>query len=100
MENIFLIFILGAKPRDGDSSYLGEQQAGEMKRYGGAGAQLSHLLKVNSHKGELDVRVSVLGYIQRGGMTISFFFLSFFFVYLFKLSHLLFPQVLLLLLIV
>ena len=53
------------------ASYLGEQAAGEMIRYGGAGEQLSHLLN-KAAKGSLDIRVSVLGYIQRGGSPSGF----------------------------
>mmetsp|Transcript_8705 Transcript_8705/g.13207 ORF Transcript_8705/g.13207 Transcript_8705/m.13207 type:complete len:382 (-) Transcript_8705:85-1230(-) len=64
-----IVIAEGATPVDGAHSYIGEQQAGEMKRYGGAGAQLSHLLSSNSN---LDVRVSVLGYIQRGGSPSAF----------------------------
>jgi ATP-dependent phosphofructokinase / diphosphate-dependent phosphofructokinase len=61
----------GARPKDGDASFLGEQAAGEMRRYGGAGEQLSHLLS-KAAKGSLEIRVSVLGYIQRGGSPSAF----------------------------
>jgi len=55
----------GAKPKGGEASLLEEKRAGEMRRYAGAGNQLVQLLKALDP--EIDVRVSVLGYIQRGG---------------------------------
>mmetsp|Transcript_43750 Transcript_43750/g.61505 ORF Transcript_43750/g.61505 Transcript_43750/m.61505 type:complete len:411 (+) Transcript_43750:53-1285(+) len=66
-----IVIAEGAKPKDGAASFLGEQQAGEMQRYGGAASQLEACLlaKCSTH---LDIRVSVLGYIQRGGSPSAF----------------------------
>jgi len=41
-------------------------------RYSGAGQQLEALLKAHKFRGADDVRVSVLGYIQRGGSPSAF----------------------------
>eukprot|EP01124_Arcella_intermedia_P016213 TRINITY_DN227_c0_g1_i1.p1 TRINITY_DN227_c0_g1~~TRINITY_DN227_c0_g1_i1.p1 ORF type:complete len:388 (+),score=70.27 TRINITY_DN227_c0_g1_i1:25-1188(+) len=65
----------GAKSKGGASSFLGERQAGEMIRYGGAGDKLRVELEHYSKANKLnlnEVRVTVLGYIQRGGNPTNF----------------------------
>jgi len=60
----------GAKASKGIASYLGEKKAGEMARYGGAGEKLRQELESFSKSQKIslrEIRVSVLGYIQRGG---------------------------------
>eukprot|EP01094_Clydonella_sp_ATCC50884_P021023 TRINITY_DN4511_c0_g2_i1.p1 TRINITY_DN4511_c0_g2~~TRINITY_DN4511_c0_g2_i1.p1 ORF type:complete len:397 (+),score=106.69 TRINITY_DN4511_c0_g2_i1:77-1192(+) len=59
----------GAKPAGGDGSFLGEREAGAMRRYGGVGQMVAGELKTQI---TLDTRVSVLGYIQRGGSPSNF----------------------------
>lgn len=60
----------GAKAKGSTASFLGERKPGEMIRYGGAGdklrAELEGYAKVNNIALK-ETRVSVLGYIQRGG---------------------------------
>jgi len=70
----FTIIVIaeGAKPSGGSLSFAGERKAGEMARYGGAGQQLEACLRAAKFRGADDVRVSVLGYIQRGGSPSAF----------------------------
>jgi 6-phosphofructokinase 1 len=68
----------GAKSFGGSESVLGERKAGEMLRFKGAGATLEHELEKANKKTSpyyirtLEARVSVLGYIQRGGSPSNF----------------------------
>jgi 6-phosphofructokinase 1 len=59
----------GAKPVDGDQSYAGPKELGAMPKLFGAGARLA--AQIEPHL-ELDVRVTVLGHIQRGGSPTAF----------------------------
>jgi len=65
----------GAKAKGSNASYLEERKAGEMIRYGGAGDKLRHELEGYSKAHNIslrETRVSVLGYIQRGGSPTNF----------------------------
>jgi len=68
----------GAKPKGGKESVLGDRKAGEMLRLHGAGARLEAELGICNKKNtptyirNLEARVSVLGYIQRGGSPSNF----------------------------
>jgi len=70
----------GAKPAGGQMSTLGDRRPGEMIRLKGAADRLeAEMLYVNNHrKGspnyikDLEIRTSVLGYIQRGGSASNF----------------------------
>ena len=64
-----IVIAEGAKPKGGGVS-CEQKKAGEMKRYSGAGHQLAE--ELGEADEELDVRVSVLGYIQRGGAPSAF----------------------------
>jgi len=59
----------GAKPADGEESVLGPSEAGAMKRFHGAAAQVATGLHDQI---DLDVRFTVLGHIQRGGTPSNF----------------------------
>ena len=59
----------GAKPADGEESVMGPQEAGAMKRFHGAAAQVASGLHDQI---DLDVRFTVLGHIQRGGTPSNF----------------------------
>eukprot|EP01104_Vermistella_antarctica_P006068 TRINITY_DN167_c0_g2_i1.p1 TRINITY_DN167_c0_g2~~TRINITY_DN167_c0_g2_i1.p1 ORF type:complete len:379 (+),score=91.33 TRINITY_DN167_c0_g2_i1:147-1283(+) len=70
--NPFCIAVVaeGAKPAKGSCSYEGEKELGKMIRYAGAGDRLAcELRELNA---VLETRVSVLGYIQRGGAPSAF----------------------------
>lgn len=54
----------GAFPKGGQPSYLGERQPGAMRRLGGAGAIIAAQLEACCN---VEVRVTVLGHLQRGG---------------------------------
>jgi 6-phosphofructokinase 1 len=58
----------GAKPRGGEAS-IGEKQLGAMPRLVGAGQKVAHGL---GQLLEADIRVTVLGHIQRGGSPSAF----------------------------
>jgi ATP-dependent phosphofructokinase / diphosphate-dependent phosphofructokinase len=58
----------GAKPRGGDAS-VGEQRAGAMPRLMGAAQRVAEGLREHV---SADIRVTVLGHIQRGGTPTSF----------------------------
>ncbi len=64
-----LVVAEGARPRDGEALYLAERDLGGARRLGGIGetvaAQLKALLDV-------EVRVTVLGHVQRGGSPSAF----------------------------
>jgi len=68
----FMIILMaeGAKPIGGTESIV-EAKAGEMRRYQGASSNLAEALEADSSL-RTEVRVSVLGYIQRGGSPIQF----------------------------
>lgn len=68
----FTIIVMaeGAKTLDGEES-AAEAKAGEMKRYQGAANKLAEELELDPSI-NTEVRVSVLGYIQRGGSPIQF----------------------------
>jgi 6-phosphofructokinase 1 len=59
----------GARPKDGETSKLTAGAKGHLPRLGGAAHQLAHLLE-----GRLphEVRVTVLGHLQRGGSPSAF----------------------------
>ena len=59
----------GASPKDGEQSYAGERELGAMKKLFGAGARLATALEPHL---DLDVRVVVLGHLQRGGTPTEF----------------------------
>jgi len=68
----FMIILMaeGAKPIGGAESAT-EAKAGEMRRYQGAANKLADALEADPAV-RTEVRVSVLGYIQRGGSPIQF----------------------------
>ena len=71
-RNFTLIIVAeGAKPHLAD---LEEDQKEEVQKIKGAGAQISYLLEKELEKKEIDaeIRVTVLGHIQRGGSPIPF----------------------------
>lgn len=59
----------GAKPRDGEQSLLGPRALGEMPRLFGAAHKLATALERSV---DLEIRVTVLGHLQRGGSPIQF----------------------------
>ncbi|HHH10463.1 MAG TPA: 6-phosphofructokinase [Sorangium sp.] len=59
----------GAKPAGGEQSYAGPRELGAMPKLFGAGARLATMLEP---KLKLDVRVTVLGHLQRGGSPSQF----------------------------
>lgn len=59
----------GAKPKDGGQSLAGPRELGAMPKLFGAGARLAAELQPHL---EADVRVTVLGHIQRGGSPVQF----------------------------
>ena len=54
----------GAYPKGGQPAYLGERQPGAMRRLGGIGAAVGEQLEACCN---VEVRVTVLGHLQRGG---------------------------------
>jgi len=73
----FCIIVIseGAKPINSGASYIAERQLGEMIRYGGAGDRLRKELESYAQQNKIhikEIRVSVLGYIQRGGSPSNF----------------------------
>ena len=67
--NCIVVIAEGAKPADGQASWLGEREAGQMRRYEGAAHKLAEGL---APRLELTVRVTVLGHLQRGGSPVQF----------------------------
>lgn len=67
----FSIIVIGegAHPKDGTISTLSEGRAGHLPRLGGAGHRLAELL---DGRVDHEIRVTVLGHIQRGGSPSSF----------------------------
>jgi 6-phosphofructokinase 1 len=67
----FSIVVLaeGAAPRGGEASYAGPRELGQMPKLFGAGAKLAAALEPVL---DLDVRVTVLGHLQRGGSPTNF----------------------------
>jgi len=59
----------GARPVDGEIAKLEEGRDGHLARYGGAGEDLAERLR---GKIEHEVRVTVLGHVQRGGPPTAF----------------------------
>lgn len=59
----------GARRVDGEAALLGPHELGEMPRFFGAGHRLGAELEPRC---KLDVRVTVLGHIQRGGSPVQF----------------------------
>ena len=59
----------GAQPKDGDQSYAGPRELGAMPKLFGAAANLAAALEPLLL---LDVRVTVLGHLQRGGTPTQF----------------------------
>jgi len=59
----------GARPAGGQQSYIGERQPGSMPRLYGAGQNLAAVIQPHL---KLDVRVTVLGHLQRGGSPVHF----------------------------
>lgn len=59
----------GAQPAGGEQSLLGERKLGEMPRLFGAAHKLAAALEPHL---QLDVRVTVLGHLQRGGSPVHF----------------------------
>jgi 6-phosphofructokinase 1 len=59
----------GASPADGEQSFLGPRELGAMPRLFGAAARLASSLEPEL---KADVRVTVLGHVQRGGSPVLF----------------------------
>lgn len=59
----------GAIPMDGEQSFEGERELGAMRKLFGAGSRLAAQLEPHL---DLDVRVTVLGHLQRGGSPTQF----------------------------
>ncbi len=59
----------GAKPAGGEQSLIGERELGAMPKLFGAGQKLATALEPHL---DLDVRVTVLGHLQRGGSPVHF----------------------------
>ena len=59
----------GAAPAGGEPSYAGPKELGEMPKLFGAANKLAH--QIEPHL-QLDVRVTVLGHLQRGGSPTQF----------------------------
>lgn len=59
----------GASPRGGEASYEGPRELGAMPKLFGAGSRLAAELQPHV---QADVRVTVLGHIQRGGSPVGF----------------------------
>lgn len=59
----------GAHPMQGETAYLQERDLGGARRLGGAGQSLADQIKALHN---LEVRVTVLGHLQRGGSPTSF----------------------------
>jgi len=59
----------GAKPMGGEAVYQEERELGAVKRLGGIGNLLARQLK---EKSDVEVRVTVLGHLQRGGSPTAF----------------------------
>ena len=59
----------GAVPAEGEPSFLGEREVGSMRRLFGAAARVAEGLVTQV---DLDVRVTVLGHVQRGGSPSNF----------------------------
>ncbi|RMG12007.1 MAG: 6-phosphofructokinase [Planctomycetota bacterium] len=59
----------GARPVGGAASYEGPRELGAMRKLFGAGARLAEAI---APRIDLDVRVVVLGHIQRGGSPVQF----------------------------
>jgi len=55
----------GAKPRDGEVSIVEGSGVGSVQRLGGAGERLAR--QIAERAPEIDIRVTVLGHLQRGG---------------------------------
>ncbi|MEM6996946.1 MAG: ATP-dependent 6-phosphofructokinase [Myxococcota bacterium] len=64
-----IVIAEGARPRDGDAALLGPAKLGEMPRFFGAGHRLGAQLEPLVQS---EVRVTVLGHIQRGGSPTHF----------------------------
>jgi len=70
-----IVIAEGSKSKGGSACYLGEKKPGEMIRYGGAGDKLREEIEGYALQHKIPVRetrVSVLGYIQRGGNPTNF----------------------------
>ena len=59
----------GAKPKGGDYAVMSSGDATQQERLGGAGQRLAEQIRARSN---YDVRVTVLGHIQRGGSPCAF----------------------------
>lgn len=59
----------GARPAGGEQSYAGPRELGAMPRLFGAGHRLAAALEAHV---PLDIRVTVLGHVQRGGSPVQF----------------------------
>ncbi len=59
----------GAKPLGGEAVYQEERELGAVKRLGGIGNLLARQLR---EKSDVEVRVTVLGHLQRGGSPTAF----------------------------
>lgn len=59
----------GARPEGGDVVYQEHQETGALRRMGGVGELLA--AQIRAH-GEIEVRVTVLGHLQRGGSPSAF----------------------------
>jgi len=59
----------GAKPQDGEVIYQGDRDTGEVNRLGGIGEALAEQIKSSCG---MNVRVTVLGHLQRGGSPSAF----------------------------
>ncbi len=59
----------GAKPMGGEEVYREQREIGAVRRLGGIGQQLAEQLR---ERCSLEIRVTVLGYLQRGGTPTAF----------------------------
>jgi phosphofructokinase-like protein len=64
-----IVIAEGAFPQGGEAQYLPEMDAGAPRRLGGAGEALAHTLQSVL---KVEVRVTVLGHLQRGGSPSAF----------------------------
>lgn len=64
-----LVIAEGARPAGGEAIYQAEREVGAVRRLGGVGEAVAQQLRDQSHA---EVRVTVLGHLQRGGSPSAF----------------------------
>lgn len=64
-----LVIAEGARPAGGEAIYQAEREVGAVRRLGGVGEAVAQRLREQSHA---EVRVTVLGHLQRGGSPSAF----------------------------